>query len=262
MKFNKTIFSIYLISFITVLVLFFKLFTRLAEIKTTLKEISEEANQITSASIKQDIPFNSFIDINQPMDVMKSFNARILFNLNKQIMINDSILFNQELKIPIDILIDTLIDLDEFLVIKNDSTIIYAFKSPIYLEQDIMIDLPGLKKLKIPIKTTIPLDQEIKARLNDSFLVQGKVPVKIRIKKVITYTPHVYVPIKNLLVDVNFPINEIVTIHLKEPLQIKTRLPINQKVPVDIKIQETGLYKPIKTISYKLNRLGGLIFPF
>lgn len=262
MKFNKTIFSIYLISFITILVLIYKLSNRLAEIKYTLNEISEEANQITSASIKQDIPFNSFIDINQPMDVMKSFNSRILFNLNKQIMINDSILFNQELKIPIEIYIDTLIDLDEFLVIKTDSAIIYAFKTEIPVSRKITIQLPGLKKLKIPIEIKIPLDQPINARLDDHFLVQGKVPVKILVKEIVTYTPHVYVPIKNLSVDVNFPIDEIVTIHLKEPLQIKTRLPINQKVPVDIKIQETGLYKPIKTISYKLNSLGGLIFPF
>ena len=126
-----------------------------------------------------------------------------------------------------------------------------------------MIDIPGFRKYKIPIKTTIKLDSTfLRAQLKDNFSVNGKIPISILIEKEIVYPLKITVPIKNLKVDVNFPIDELVSIQLKEPIQIKTKIPVNKKVPVNIKISETGLSKPLKTISIKLDKLGDLIIPF
>jgi hypothetical protein len=155
--------------------------------------------------------------------------------------------------------------MNQLLFIDNKFTSIGIFKSEIKVDTNIMIDVPGFRKYKMPIKTTIQLDSTfLHAQLKDIFSVSGKIPISISIsiEKEIEYPLKITIPIKNLKVDVDFPIDELVSIHLKEPIHIKTKIPINKKVPVNIKISETGLSKPLKTISIKLYKLGDLIFPF
>lgn len=263
MKFNKAIFFIFLSSIMIIIIILSLLLNRLSDIQYALKEISKEANQITNTSITQEIPFNSSIDVDQPMEVMKNLNARVLFNLKKTIFINDSIPFETTLKIPVKLLVTDSILINQLLFIDNKLTSIGIFKSEIKVDTTIMINIPGFRKFKIPIKTTIKLDSTfLRAQLKDNFSVNGKIPISILIEKEIEYPLKITVPIKNLKVDVNFPIDELVSIQLKEPIQIKTKIPVNKKVPVNIKISETGLSKPLKTISIKLDKLGDLIFPF
>ena len=263
MLLKKTIFFIYLSTIIVVIVLISILIKRLSEVQNTIKGISQEANQISKTSITQDIPFNSSIDVDQPMDVVKNLSARVIFNLKKSIFINDSIPYSTLLKIPVSFIVRDSISLDQNLFIDNKMTSIGIFNSEINLDTTIVIDMPGLKKYKFPVKTTIKLDSTyLRAQLKDNFYVKGRIPIKIPINQLIEYPLTIMVPIKNLKVDVNFPVDEMVSIQLKEPIHIKTKIPVNQKVPVDIKISETGLSKPLKTISLKLDKLGDLIFPF
>jgi hypothetical protein len=189
---------------------------RLSEIQYALKDISQEANQITNTSIAKEIPFNSSLDVDQPMGVMKNLSARVLFDLKKTIFINDSIPFETTLKIPVKFLITDSISMNQLLLIDNKFTSIGIFKSEIKVDTNIMIDVPGFRKYKMPIKTTIQLDSTfLHAQLKDIFSVSGKIPISIPIEKEIEYPLKITVPIKNLKVDVDFPIDELVSIHLK-----------------------------------------------
>jgi hypothetical protein len=162
------------------------------------------------------------------------------------------------------LVIDTTISLSKRdLFIDKEGTKIGIFNSSIPVDTNITININGLRKIKVPIKTVIPLDSIfLSANLNDDFSVSGKIPVKIKVNKVIAVVIDEWVQIRDLKVDVDFPIDELVSIQLNEPIQIKTKIPVNKKVPVDIKVSETGLSKPLKTISIKLDKLGDLIFPF
>jgi hypothetical protein len=80
MKFNKAIFFIILSLFFIIIILLSLLLNRFSEIQYALKDISQEANQITNTSIAKEIPFNSSLDVDQPMGVMKNLSARILFD--------------------------------------------------------------------------------------------------------------------------------------------------------------------------------------
>jgi hypothetical protein len=264
MLFKKTIFFVYLSTFFVIIILLSLLLKRLSEIQHALKDISKEANQITNTSITQEIPFNSSIDVDQPMDVVKNLSARVLFNLKKSISINDSIKFTKTINVPVNLVIDTTISLSKRdLFIDKEGTKIGIFNSSIPVDTNITININGLRKIKVPIKTVIPLDSIfLSANLNDDFSVSGKIPVKIEVNKVIPVVIDEWVQIRDLKVDVDFPIDELVSIRLIEPIQIKTKIPVNKKVPVDIKVSETGLSKPLKTISLKLDKLGNLIFPF
>ena len=246
------------LSFLSIVLL---LFFHLMKIRAKMEEVSESANDLAGSSLIMDVPFNQQLPVKQGMLVEEELNAFVQFNLSEKIHVKDSVRVKRKLNIPVKLEVIDTIDLTNNAIKISDSTLIYVIKDTIPIEQNIHILWPGFKKKNIPISAKIPVDQTLYIRMDDEMNTSARIPVQIPVETTVEYELDMMIPIE-MDIPVNLPINEKLAIRLEDPIQVNTSIPVNTVVPVNVKLEKTELYSPLKEMSKKLQELSELIWPF
>lgn len=233
----------------------------LIRIHNKMSEVSESALELANANLKMDIPFEQTLPVHQGMMVEDELNARVQFSLSKVIHVNDSVIVQKKLKIPVELNVVDTIELKDNAIRISDSTLIYVLRDTIPINQDIQVLWPGFKNKKIPISANIPVDQTLYIKMDDEMTTSAKIPINIPVKTEVDYFLNMKIPIE-MDIPVNIPIDENLLIKLNDPIKVNTEIPISTIVPVDVGINKTELYPPLLKMSSKLKELSSLIWPF
>ncbi|MBM3453946.1 MAG: hypothetical protein FJX80_02240 [Bacteroidetes bacterium] len=238
------------------------LFYKLYQVEDKLSKVSNEANKLSQANVELEVPFDKKIAINnEPLSVENLLNTHAVFDIDEEIKLNNFVVIDEILRVPINIEIDTFIQLTKHDIFLEDNTVIKVINDTIPVNERIQINRFGLRKLNLPISTKIPINQTLKIKLEDTLSMDSKIPVKLTVRDTILYKLNLTVPIK-FSVPVKLPINQGVDIEIKNPISVTGKFPINERVNVKFNVSSTELAEPLKEISDILRSLGSLLVPF
>ena len=101
---------------------------------------------------------------------------------------------------------------------------------------------------EIPVKTTVPFEEEVLVPVNTTIPLNTTVIVPIDAGPLGTYD--IDIPIRAAI-----PINLEVAVPIEETIEIDTTVPLNLEVPVEIPVSETPLTKHLDKRDRALDRI-------
>jgi hypothetical protein len=189
------------------------------------------------ARIKYDVPLNDTLEINTEFKVTQKVKVFVELRFKNTIDISDIVPVDQMIDVPINIVVNRMINVDTAILIKDKLTVFLDEKIPV--DQMVTIPIVGKKGINIPLVTVIPLKQNISLNLG-TIPFQTGIPISIPISEKIPVNIKLNIPI-NMKVPLDVPVRSEAIITFPYTLPVHGKIPIKMKVRVDIPLSETSL---------------------
>jgi hypothetical protein len=187
--------------------------------------------------IKYKVPFSDTLIIDTEFKVTQKVRVFVELQFKNTINISDIVPVDQMIDVPINIVVNKLIQVDTAILIKDKLTVFLDEKIPV--DQKVTIPLKGKKGINIPLYTVIPLKQNISLDLG-RIPFQTAIPVSIPISEKIPVNIKLNIPI-NMRVPLDVPVKSEAIITFPYTLPVHGKVPLKLIVPVDIPLSETAL---------------------
>ncbi len=189
------------------------------------------------ARIKYNVPYNDTLEINTEFKVTQKVKVFVELQFKNTINISDVVPVDQMIDVPINIVVNKLIQVDTAILIKDKLTVFLDEKIPV--DQKVTIPLKGKKGINLPLYTVIPLKQNISLDLG-RIPFQTAIPVSIPISEKIPVNIKLNIPI-NMRVPLDVPVKSEAIITFPYTLPVHGKIPLKLNVPVNIPLSETAL---------------------
>ncbi len=223
---------------------------RLFVIGNTMEEMAKQ-HIVTEVTVNETIPLNSDISITEEL------NVNIDMFLDTEIPFRADIPVNEEMLVPFKIgvhdyiMLDTTIQVTDFVDIIVDDTI--------PLNQKVKVPIFGKRGPTMPISGKIPLNQKLHIGFDEAMPVKSVVPIDMLIIDTLPVGLSMKIPV-DLMVPVKIPIKTSARINFDGPMPVDAEIPISLSIPVDIPLEETSLAAYFKKMAKGLKSLTELSF--
>ena len=217
---------------------------------------SQHLENLGDDKINHTVLVNTTIPLNTEIEVMEPIEVYIELGINQHVRIKADIPVRDVIQVPVDLRVRENIELD--------TTIEVIDRISVNLNTSIPVDQTFLiprgdegKGIKIPIKASIPINQNVDIGFNQPMQVQSTIGVDIPIKETLDVEFILNVPMDQN-VKLNFPLKTNAHVSFLQPLKVKGEIPIKLEIPVVIPLKDTPIKGAMDNVAQELRKL----FPF
>ncbi len=219
---------------------------RLNGIGDTMEEMAIQHIQ-TEVEVNQEIPLNSAISVTDELIV------NIDMFINTEIPFTAEIPVTEEMLVPIRMGVHDYISLDTLIWVTEPISI--SVDDTIPLDQKMKMTIFGKDRgPSIPIKSKIPLKQDLHVDFNGPLPVKSTIPVDMLIIDTLPIGIEMRIPV-DVMVPVKIPIKQQARITFNGPMPVDAMIPISLNIPVDIPLETTSLAKYFRKLAKGLRGL-------
>ncbi len=218
---------------------------RLDNIGNTMEEMAMQ-HIITEVIINETIPLNSDIIVTDELKV----NINML--LETESPFQAEIPVNEDMLIPFKIGVHDYIKLDTTIMVTDYVNILVNDTIP--LNQKMNMSFFGGKGMNFPIRGKIPVNQSLYIGFEEALHVHSVVPIDMLIIDTLPVGLSLRIPV-DLMIPVKIPLKSSALITFDEPMAVDANIPIQLTIPVDIPLEETSLAYYFRKMAKELRGL-------
>ncbi len=223
---------------------------RLLVIGDTMDEMAEQ-HIITEVTVDEMIPLNSSIFVTDEIEVGINMMVESEIPFTAMIPVNEEMLIPFKIGVKDYIILDTTIHISDYVNIDVDDTI------PLNQKVKMPIFGKGTKGPSFPIQGKIPVKQKLKVGFSEDLPVYSVVPIDMIIIDTLPVGLSMKIPV-DVMVPVKIPLKSTARITFSEAMPVNAEIPITLTIPVDIPLSETSLAYYFKKMAKGLRGLTSL----
>lgn len=217
---------------------------------------SQHLEGLGNEVINHTVIVNTTIPLDTEIQVMEPIEVEIQLGIDQQVRIKADVPVRDIIQVPVDLRVQENIELDTSINVMDRISVNLNTVIPI----DQKFQIPRGKKgkgINIPIKASIPVNQDVDIGFNDPMRVQSVIAVDIPVKQTLDVEFEINVPMDQD-VPLNLPLKTTATVSFLRPMKVKGEIPIKLEIPVVIPLNKTPIKKTMENVASELRQL----FPF
>jgi hypothetical protein len=217
---------------------------------------SQHLENLGDEEISHTVFVNTTIPLDTEIEVIEPIEVAIELGINQDVRIKADIPVRDIIQVPVDLRIQEDIELDTTINVMDRISV--NLNTSIPIDQKFLIPRGDKGKgIKIPIKASIPVDQNVDIGFNHPMHVQSTIGVDIPVQETLDVEFVLEVPMDQN-VNLNFPIKTKAYVAFLQPLKVKGEIPIKLEIPVVIALKDTPIKGAMDSVAKELRKL----FPF
>lgn len=218
-----------------------------------LELTAQHLEQLGEGEIDHTVHVNTVIPFNIEIMLLEPIEVEIELTIDEYVHIKANIPVRDILQVPINMRVKENIEMD--------TTIRVMEQLNINLDTNIPIDqtflIPRGKKgkgIKIPIKTSIPVNQNVQISFNDPMKVRSTIALDIPVQQTLDVEFQLDVPMDQI-VPLHLPIKTTAIVTFRQPIKVTGEVPIILEIPVVIPLSKTPIKKSMDNVASELRKI-------
>lgn len=217
---------------------------------------SQHLENLGDERISHTVFVNTTIPLDTEIEVTEPIEVAIELGINQEVRIKADIPVRDIIQVPVDLRIQEDIQLDTTINVMDRISV--NLNTSIPIDQKFLIPRGDKGKgIKIPIKASIPVNQDVDIGFNHPMSVQSTIGVDIPVQETLDVEFEMIVPMDQN-VRLNVPLKTTATVMFLRPMKVKGEIPIQLEIPVVIALKDTPIKNAMDNVAKELRQL----FPF
>jgi hypothetical protein len=222
---------------------------------TRLQGVAADLRGLAGGSIETTITVRQTLDLDAEIQIAAPTKIDLALDVDGKVPVNLRVRINKELKVPITMDIEEMIEMDSIVVVPEPTKV--RARADIGLEQALKWRVARPLAPAINISGSIPLDQEIEIEFPDALRVKCDVPVHFPLQTDLLVPLEFDIPVDEVM-DLRMAIQQQAEVGFPEPLLITGKVPVVMEIPVLIPLSQTPVGPSLEKVARALD---GLLAP-
>ncbi|MDG1331678.1 MAG: hypothetical protein P8P74_05065 [Crocinitomicaceae bacterium] len=217
---------------------------------------SQHLESLGNEEINHTVFVNTTIPLDTEIQVTEPIEVAIELGINQEVRIKADVPVRDIIQVPVNLRVKENIELDTTISVMERISV--NLNTMIPVDQKFLIPRGNKGKgITIPIRASIPVNQDVDIGFNDPMRVQSTIGVDIPVQQTLDVEFEMIVPMdQNVLL--NLPVKTTAMVSFLRPMKVKGEIPIKLEIPVVIALKDTPIKSTMENVASELRQL----FPF
>ncbi|MFT5860813.1 MAG: hypothetical protein ACI865_002928 [Flavobacteriaceae bacterium] len=218
-----------------------------------LELAAQHLEQLGMETIEHTVHVNTIIPFDTEIMVLDPIEVEIELTIDEYIHIKANIPVKDIIQVPINMRVKENIELDTTIRVMEKLNINLDTKIPI--DQTFLI--PRGKKgkgINIPIRASIPVNQNVQISFNDPMKVKSTIAIDIPVQQTLDVEFQLDVPMDQS-VPMRLPLKTTAIVTFRQPMKVTGEIPIVLDIPVVIPLSTTPIKNSMERVASELRKI-------